>query len=81
MEDAEKLMTVKDVSVLLQIEEKTVYSYCKRKGNPLPFIKISPTTYRFDRAEILAWLKYCQGPFAFEPDPALSMVRPQPRQR
>ncbi len=72
----ERLLTVKDVAALLQVEEHTVYRLCNQKA--LKHIKISYKVIRFCRADVDAWLASCR--VGDDPIPELRHVKPQPRQ-
>ena len=50
------LIKVKDVADMLGVHEQTVYSWMRKKENPIPhYNKIG--TLRFDKEEVLAWFK------------------------
>ena len=49
-----QLLTVKDISTLLNIKEKTIYQWTSM--NQIPFMKINGCL-RFDQDEINEWLK------------------------
>jgi excisionase family DNA binding protein len=53
-EDANELLTAKEVEELLRIDVKTVYSYVQR--GILPYVKIQ-SNVRFLRSEILKWME------------------------
>jgi len=52
-----KLLTVKDVSELLQAKQSTVYAWAEQRL--IPSLKINGLV-RFDEGEILAWIKTCK---------------------
>ena len=78
----EKLLTVKDVAAMLQVEEHTVYRLCdaKRVKNPIVHVSIggSYKTIRFYRDDVEAWLVSCR--VGEEVVPRLRHVKPQARQ-
>ena len=50
----EKLLTVKDLSEILQVSPKTIYQWTHMKK--IPFYKL-PKGVRFNRVKVLKWVK------------------------
>jgi excisionase family DNA binding protein len=62
-----KLLTVKELSEILSVKEKTLYQWAEL--GQIPCVKLNGTL-RFDCEDILAWIKSCKK----EPDSGYNPV-------
>ena len=52
----EKLLTIKEVADILQVNESTIYRYMADEENPLPTLKLKGIT-RIIKGELDAWIE------------------------
>ncbi len=57
-----ELLTVQEIAEILKVTEASVYSYMKRKINPLPSMKLSPQVIRIRKEEFKKWLESQEDP-------------------
>jgi excisionase family DNA binding protein len=50
------LLSMKEVSVLLGVPSRSVYTWCSRLRNPIPHMRAG-NRYRFNRDQVLDWMK------------------------
>ena len=54
--ETDKLLTIKEVAELLQVNESTIYRYMSDEENPLPSYKVKGIT-RIKKSELDAWIE------------------------
>ena len=57
-----ELLTVQEIAEILKVTEASVYSYMKRKINPLPALKLSAQVIRIRVDEFKKWLESQEDP-------------------
>ena len=61
MKPKEKLLSPKEVALLLNVSMSTVYRYLGDTKNPLPSYKISKSNIRISKLELDQWLELSQN--------------------
>ena len=57
-----ELLTPQEVADILKVSIHTVMNYFKSEINPLPVIKITSSTYRVRKSDLLEWMKSLPDP-------------------
>jgi predicted DNA-binding transcriptional regulator AlpA len=59
--DRKHILTKRDLSLEMEVNERTIDRWRSRRTNPLPFIAINARNIRFLRSEVDQWLDSQRG--------------------